>query len=193
MRFVVRRKSAAFVAAIDLDDAVLELQAGQFCHQRLIVIDLDVHESIGHIRRQDRWLRIRAAGRASVERRGVGAGRFQVGRHAPFVMHLDQKHAPALLDKLRRCRPASNLHAAFGVDINSGQAALIENFLDRLDGVIGIGNRDCLVERGLLVFGQRLAEQVESFGNSFDLRLERLSFDAAIRPYASAWLPVMLR
>ena len=97
-----RRFALALVAAVDLHDAIFEVEAGELGDERLIVEHLDVHPAVGHVFGLHGRLRIGAAGGASVERRGVGTGRPQVGGHAAFVVDLDEEDAPALLDELCR-------------------------------------------------------------------------------------------
>src|SRR5262245_45005914 len=169
----------AAIATVDLHDTVFEIEARELRDERLAVEDLDVHPAIGNVFRFDGRFGIGAAGRAGVKWRGVGARRPQFSRDATFIVDFDQKDAPALLDELPRRNAASDFDAALGIDIHAGQAALVEDFLNGFDRVVGIGAGNGPVESGLLLFGQRLAEELQSLGDALNLRLERLSFNTA--------------
>ena len=100
----------------------------------------------------------------------VGAVDGEYGRHSGLVMNLDEKRAPSLLDQLRLRRALLNLDAAFGIDVDTCQAVLVENPLDLLDGLGAL-------QRLHIGCRQRLAYHLECLHDARDLRREWLKFD----------------
>ena len=92
-------------------------------------------------------------------------------------MHLDQKHAPAVLDQPGGSLPLRRFDPAFGVDVNADQAMAVENLLEDPHAEPEVTRIKRLADPGLLVPGQRLAQDLEGFDNPPDLRGKRLILD----------------
>ncbi len=91
------RLALAGVAAVDLDDPVLEAQSGERTLERTVVEHGHIGPALDEIGGTDRRLRLGLAGRLLVDRSGVGAFGDQLGRDAGLVVNLDQEHRPAVL------------------------------------------------------------------------------------------------
>ena len=107
------------------------------------------------------------------ERRCSGAAlglvHAQLGRHAPFVVHLHQEHAPAVLHQPFGGRAFRDLNAALRIDIHARQAERIEHLLDLPHGLVRLGIGDGLLQRRLLFGRQGRTEQFQRLGHAFGL------------------------
>ena len=96
-------------------------------------------------------------------------------------MDLDQEHPPALLHQFAGRRTASHLHAAFGIDIHAGQAASIQDFLNRYHRLRLVLHGERLVERSPFILLQRFANDFERIRDPLGLSLERLRLDPSFK------------
>ena len=109
----------AGVAAVNLDDSVLDRQSRELALQGAVAKHGQVHPALGVLRGTDRLFRLGAAGRLLVNRLGVWTGRLKLRGHTGLVVHLDQKHRPAVLHQPGSSRTLGRLHPALGVNIHS--------------------------------------------------------------------------
>src|SRR5271157_1782026 len=121
----------AGVAAVNLDDPVLDGKSRERALQGAVAKRGQVHPALGELRGTDRPFRLGTAGRLPVDRLGVGTGRLKLRGHTSLVPYLDQKHRPAVLHQPGSCRTLGRLHPAFGVDVDSDQAMSIHDSLER--------------------------------------------------------------
>ena len=117
----------ARIATVDLDDAVLERQAGQPVGQRLFVEQRDVGPTLLDVARGNRLRRVRRSTRGQRHRPALGAGHAKRRGDAGLVDDLHQEHARAGLHQRRRRCPLGHFHAALGIDVDVHQRVAIED------------------------------------------------------------------
>ena len=115
------RAAPAGVAAVELEDAVLELETAQRLGQRLLVEHHQVEPA-------GLDLVLRSAG----ERERLLARPSKLGVGTRAVVHLHEKLPPAAFHQLRLRGPERHGRRRTGIDRHAGEAVRIEHSLDRL-------------------------------------------------------------
>ena len=171
------RLASARVSAVNRDQAVFDLQAGESFIERAIVEARHVHPALRDIRREDARLGLRAVGRLPINRRGVWTLDGQRRGHAGFVLHFHKEHGPTILVQARRRRSLNRLHPALGVDVDPDETERVERFLDCLDGFFWIVEEISGLQPLQESRGERLAEKAHRLAQPLRLSGQRLEID----------------
>ena len=161
------RAARAGVAAVDLEDAVLQLETAQRLGEWLPVEHHQVEPAVRDLVLRGAGKRARLVARCA--KGGVGAG---------AVVHLHQELPPAAFHQLRLrgaergggCRP--------GVDRHARETMAIEHALNRLHGLRRAAELSGRVEALLVGGGEGRAEIVGGGDETLDLREQGLEIDA---------------
>ena len=153
------------VAAVKLDDAILQRQPAQGRSERGRVKHREVEPLVGNFRRRRvrHLLRVRAD---RVQRRG-GAG---------VICHLHEENAPAALVQFRRRLAHRHLHAHLGIDADPEERVAVEHGLNERHA---LGRRESQRAVHLLHFrlAQGRTQMRQRDGEPRGLRVQRLEIN----------------
>ena len=174
----------AGVAAVELDDAVFEVQAAECRVERLGVIGLEIEPEV--LARRHRHMGGMGAKfpigggldvRGIVDGLRVRAHPEQGRRSAGLVVNLDQKLPPAALDEFRFGGAGGDLDAHLRADLDAEEAIGIEDLLHRADRGAGIARLHGGGEALLVGGAERSAEVVGRVEQASYLREQGLGLD----------------
>ena len=137
-----QRLTSPDIAAVELNDAVLQFESRQAGLERLLVEHLRVEEPVRHVSRLHELLighrlLARVLRAALIDRQQVGTFGHERRGDTRLVVDLHEKRAPALLNQLALGRAFDQRDATLGIDAHADEAQFVEHLLHGL-GAVGI-------------------------------------------------------